>query len=364
MKTRAPLILALLLAAHALPASAAAPVSSPPRTEELLENVFERVHSSVVTIRTKGRTGLRDRGGEAVTAEGVGSGVLISDDGRILTAAHVVQTADEVEVEFVDGTKLPARVIGSVRPADLALVALEGPVPDGFEPVGIGDSAKARIGASVFVVGASLGLSQSLTVGHISARRAPESPLLEGLGIEIIQTDAAINLGNSGGPMFNMNGEVIGIVSYLISRSGGSEGLGFAIASSTARRLVLDRHPFWSGTSEIFLGGRFAQAFNLPDGMSGMLVQHVAKNSPGERLGLRGGSIPAVLADQEILLGGDVILAAFGVSLSDEHGIVKILGAASSLTPDGAVTVQILRGGEVIELVGSVAEIAPGLGEG
>src|SRR2546428_13848763 len=219
--------------------------------------------------------------GSPVSVGGLGSGVLISPDGKILTAAPVVQTADAIEVEFLTGEPLRAPVLSSEPSADVALLQLE-KAPRGPFVAKIGDSDSVEIGAPVFVVGAPLGASHTLTVGYISARRKPNATLSGMSRAEFFQTDAAINQGNSGGPLFNMQGEVIGIVSYILSHSGGSEGLGFAVTSKVARQL-LEQKSFWSGVSGYMLSGDLAQGFNVPPPGGGPPGAAVAAGSPAPR---------------------------------------------------------------------------------
>jgi S1-C subfamily serine protease len=166
----------------------------------------------------------------------MGSGVVISSDGKILTAAHLIEAADATLVEFSNGQLIPARILGAVRNADVALLQLEH-TPTQIVAAALGDSDKVEVGEEVFVVGAPYGLGRTLTAGHISARHSSDNKTIDAALMEFLQTDAAINQGNSGGPMFNMNGEVIGIVTRILSQSGGSEGLGFAATSKMARQL-------------------------------------------------------------------------------------------------------------------------------
>ena len=308
--------------------------------------VFAHVHPSVVTIGTVGYGGPRDGTGKVATSAGIGSGVLVSGEGRILTAAHVVQTADELAVGFADGTVQSARVISSDPSIDIALIMLDEAPPSSALVAPIGNSDRMDVGQSVFVVGAPQGLTHTLTVGHISARRVASSPLHPNVEIDTLQTDAAINQGNSGGPMFNMDGEVVGIVSYIVSKGGGSEGLGFAISSNVCKELLLDRRPMWTGMEYILLSGELASLFNLPEGRSGLLIQHVAKDSPGEKLGLRGGSTTVKIADVEFLLGGDVIMEVFGIGLDEENALPRIRAMFEELPNDGFVELQYLRDGK------------------
>ena len=176
------------------------------------------------------------------------------------------------------------------------------------------------------------------------------------LTAEFFQTDAAINRGNSGGPMFNLNGEVIGIVSSILSQSGGSDGLGFAVTSNITRRLLLDEPSVWSGLDGYLLTGEVARAFNLPAGFeAGLLVQRVALGSLADQLGVRGGTFTAAFGDEELLLGGDVILAVEGIAIGGPDAYERIRHRMIELrAAGGTVHVTLLRGGETLELAASV----------
>jgi S1-C subfamily serine protease len=251
-----------------------------------------------------------------VSVSGIGSGVLVSSDGKVLTAAHVVQTAEKIQVRFQGGQKVDARVLGTEPAADIALLQVDR-VPSDAVVAKVGDSDDAQVGDPVFVVGAPFGASHTLTVGHLSARRKPDKVVSGFETFEVLQTDAAINPGNSGGPLFDMNGEVIGIASYIISKSGGFQGLGFAVSSNMARKLLLEGRPMWSGLEGEMLEGTLARLLNLPQ-EAGILVLKVAKDSPAAKLGLKGGFVTVTLPDgQELVLGGDVVLEVQGIRISD-----------------------------------------------
>ena len=351
MKTSVAVMVGLLCACAAFAAERQASVDDPSSGgKESLEAVYERVHTSVVTIRIVSRTGIVDEKGQVVSEGGVGSGVLISEDGKIMTAAHVVHAADRVAVEFTDGALHAARVVGSDPVADVALVQLLEEPPGGAVVAPLGDSDLVRVGAPVFVVGAPHGISHTLTVGHVSARRKSPRALGMAVKMEHFQTDASINKGNSGGPMFNMKGEVIGIVSYIISETGGSEGLGVAVTSNLCKELMLDIPPFWSGMEFIVLPGKFARIFNLPAGQIGILVQRVARDSPAHRIGLRGGSVPATIDGDPLLLGGDIVLEALGVQLKELDSIRLVRAKLDALEEEDSIHLVVLRGGERIEL--------------
>ncbi len=315
---------------------------------ETLVEVFRRVNPAVVEIHTKETDLPPGPEGQPVSVAGLGSGVLISPDGKILTAAHVVQTADAIEVELLTGETLKARVLSSEPSADVALLQLEKP-PRGPFVAKIGDSDAVDVGAPIFVVGAPLGVSHTLTVGYISGHRKPNATYSGMSRAEFFQTDAAINQGNSGGPMFNMQGEVIGIVSHILSHSGGSEGLGFAVTSKVAREL-LEQKSFWSGVNGYMLSADLARVFNVPPPGIGLLVQRVAAGSPAERLGLRAGTTRATVGDEDLIVGGDIILDILGIPLSAPSSVATIRQKITDLKSGDPVTVTVLRGGKTITL--------------
>jgi S1-C subfamily serine protease len=360
MIQRIPVIAALLLAVGCAGASASrsvtlqSPTDGPPSVEE----TFAAVAPSVVTIHTATSALQLDEGGMLIEgAYAIGSGVLVSDDGRILTAAHVIQTAEQIVVEFPDGELRPAHVVGSVKGADAALIQLDEPAPESARVAEVGDSDLVRVGSRCMVVGAPRGISHSLTVGHISARRFQPGRVQQMVRPEFFQTDASINQGNSGGPMFDMNGRVIGIVSYIVTASGGSEGLGFAVTSNVCRKLLLEASPFWSGTDEILVAGAFAKALNVPGGRSGLLIQQVAEGSPGALLGLEGGTVPAQLAGTPVLLGGDIIIEIAGIAFDEKDAGERILEALSSLDRGSELRLRVLRGGRRMVLKGELGDL-------
>ena len=312
--------------------------------------VFQRVNASVVVIRTKERAVTAQ--GQAASESGVGSGVLIAADGKVLTAAHVVQTADEITVEFLSGEAIGARVVASEPEADVSLLQLERP-PARPVVARMGDSEKVQIGDQAFIVGAPYGISHTLTVGHISARHKPNTVYSAMSRAEFLQTDAAINQGNSGGPMFSMQGEVIGIVSHIISKSGGFEGLGFVVTSNLARRLLLEQRSFWTGLSGYVLAGELARVFNIPQPV-GLLIQRVAKNSPAEHAGLRASTIPATIDGKALLVGGDIILKVAGIEVADQSSYDTIQAVISRGRSGDVVKVTVLRDGRQVELAARV----------
>jgi S1-C subfamily serine protease len=338
----ASLALAVALAVTACPSSTPA---------QSVGEVFRRVNVSVVVIRAKGRDVAA--AGDAARFSEIGSGVLITADGRIMTAAHVVHAMDEITVEFAGGESVPARVIASEPAADLSLIQAER-VPAGARVAALANSDTVQVGDQVIVVGAPYGLAYSMTAGWISARWGPNTVYKEMPLAEFFQTDAVINQGNSGGPLFSLAGEVVGIVSHNISRSGGSEGLGFVVTINTAKKLLLEQRSVWTGLEGRFLTSELADILNLPPKALGYLVKTVAAGSLGEAIGLRGGRTVATIDGERIVVGGDVILRVQGIAVNDFASYERIRQALMGLGPGATVTVTVLRAGQVLDLTGRV----------
>ena len=308
-----------------------------------LSDTFAQVNPTVVEIRTLSSPSSATNNGTTPTGEiGLGSGVLIAED-QVLTASHVVEVADRIHVRLLDGTTRRARVTSSERFADVSLLTLDTAV-SGIEPAKLGDSDQARVGDRVFVIGAPYGISHTLTVGYVSALHLDDAS--GGFGyVNLIQTDAAINAGNSGGPMFNEDGELIGIVSHIRSRSGGSEGLGFAVAINSARELVIDQRSFWSGFLGVLLPPKLARALNVPQ-TSGMLIQQIAEDSPAKVMGLRESDIFIEVDGRPLMVGGDIILAANGIRLDSPDAVLKVRDAIRAMPSGERLTIEILRQGQ------------------
>ena len=279
-----------------------------------------------------------------------GSGVLISEEGLIWTAAHVVQSAELVQVEFLDGEVYEANVLSSNPQADVALIIIKGE----FElknktVVKIGNSDMQNIGDDIFVIGAPFGIKQSLSKGIISGKHCPETLNNSFINVEFIQTDAAINHGNSGGPMFNMKGEVIGITSRIYSESGSFKGIGFAISANTAKRLLMEEPNIWSGMNYILVTGDVAKALNIPK-ESGLLVLSLSSKGAASKIGLRGGFIEATINDVELLIGGDIILDFAGVNFSKLNFQNLIKKKLEAYKKGDNISMTILRHGIIINI--------------
>jgi len=291
-----------------------------PVTVESLETqiqiVYQRASPAVVNITT--RSIAYDFFLNAVPREGSGSGFVYDTQGHIVTNYHVIENARELQVTFADGQTLSARVVGTDPSNDLAVIKVEG-LKDSIPPLPLGDSEGLKVGQFVIAIGNPFGLERTLTFGVVSATsRVIRSPDDRVVG-EVIQTDAAVNPGNSGGPLLNLRGELIGVNTAILSPSGASAGIGFAIPSRTVKRVVPKlisegRYPHpWLGVQLFDLTPQRVQALERL-GMKlpvehGVMIVEVEAASPAAKGGLRGGTRVARLGNVMLPVGGDVIIA-------------------------------------------------------
>jgi Do/DeqQ family serine protease len=273
---------------------------------------------------------------------GLGSGVIVSADGYILTNAHVINGAEEIVVELSGQRNLSAKLVGSDPPSDLALLKID---QAGLSALALADSDKVQVGDIVLAIGNPLGIGQTVTMGIISAK-SRRTGLSNGSFEDFLQTDAPINRGNSGGALVDGNGSLIGINSQILSSSGGSIGIGFAIPSNMARD-VLDQLVKHGKVSRGHLGIVVQPvtddiAVNL--GLStarGVIVSQVQKGSAAERAGMQ---------------RGDVILALNGNAVSEPNTFRNDIAG----TPPGrTITLRIWRGGNEQELRATLGEFVP-----
>ncbi len=314
-----------------------------------LSQLYEQVKPSVVVLFTE-EMQLEQRGASitTVSAPGLGSGFMISPT-TLMTAAHVVNVAEQIFVRFSDGDIIKAHVSSSFKGPDVALLRLERPKRNAVTAT-LGNSDAVKIGERVFVVGAPYGLAHSLSSGYVSGRIKEDRAQNPFTNTEYLQTDAAINSGNSGGPMFNLEGKVIGIVSHIKTLTGGFQGIGFAASSNIAKSLLLEKHIPWTGAEIIPLSEEAAKLLNVPR-KGGLLVQRVVSTSPYGKMGVRGGKIKALLGEEEVILGGDIILSINNIpfEMTDE-ALKKIGDYVNSMTAEDPIILEILREGKIMVL--------------
>jgi serine protease Do len=257
----------------------------------------------------------------------LGSGFVVDPAGVIVTNNHVIEGAEEIEVKFPDGTSLKAKLLGKDGKTDLAVLKVDSSKPLPF--VSFGDSDALRVGDWVMAIGNPFGLGGSLTLGIVSARNRD---INAGPYDDFIQTDAAINRGNSGGPLFNMDGEVIGINTAIISPSGGSIGIGFSVPANTAKLVIGQLRDFgetrrgWLGVKIQTITPEIAESLNLgsPDGA---LVSDVVPTGPAEKAGIK---------------AGDVILSFDGKAIREMRDLPRLVAD----TPvEKSVDVVVMRSG-------------------
>lgn len=313
-------------------------------------DLVAKVDSSVVQIHVleQRNTGI-GQPNNLTSAQGFGTGTLVGEDRKyILTAAHVVSDATKIKVEFIDGTLVDAYNRRIDKIADVAIIQLASPVSN-FPAATIGNSDNVRVGDDIFVIGNPLGLSHSVSKGIISSKHSEKSKLNDKRIMEFFQTDAAINKGNSGGPMFNMRGEVIGIVSSILSFSGGFEGLGFAATSNIAKEILLQRGRIWFGTDILLMSPEMCQIFNEPQ-EGAVLVQNVVENSPAYFMGLKGGYISMKAGDLEFLTGGDIILQFDNFKFDNQQTIEGFWEYLNTVPQSHEYIVKVYRNGKIKEL--------------
>ena len=312
-------------------------------SEELqAAKVYRKILPTVVTIYTS--QSILQHGGQ-VQQGGIGSGVLISPECHVLTAAHVIKGAEEINVKTNDGKLRPAELLFSETSADIALIKLITPAPE-LEHAELGDSDQLAVGQMAYAIGSPYGLENSFSVGHISGFRDFDRYYDGTIRAKFIQTDAAINMGNSGGPILNSKGQVIGIASQIISVSGGFQGIGFVVPINTAKELLSLKDRVWLGIEGIYLNREGISKILNRDLKGGLLIERVAKGSPADKAGLKGGSVPARMMNRDFLLGGDLIVE-FG---TQEACNSECLNEANKhFSGLDQIPVKFLRGGKIME---------------
>ena len=289
---------------------------------ESISSIFKRVSPSVVFIQASSIDPFKITNR---VKSAVGSGFIINKDGLILTNSHLVFGQQLIIVNLENGYKVTAKLIGADPILDLAVLGIS-PSPDGLPCATLGDSDAAQIGEEVLAIGTPLGLQQTLTRGILSGLNRILSESTLSAARPLIQTDAAINLGSSGGPLLNRCGEVIGINTSAII---GAQNIGFALPINIVKKvlsqLVVKGRVIrpWIGIHGRLFKKEDLAFMNVPMA-GGVLVEAVEPGSPAERVGVNGGNLPITIGGTEYLLGGDVITEINGQSLDNPMKIMKL----------------------------------------
>jgi S1-C subfamily serine protease len=333
---------------EAVPAPAAFPE---PKGNELVGDevltvkIYSQAAPAVANIVT--RTLEYDVFMEPVPVEGAGSGFVIDPRGYILTNFHVVQGAQAISVTLGDRSHYDATFVGADERNDIAMVKID-PKDRKLPALTMGDSDGLLVGQRVLAIGNPFGFQSTLTTGVVSALgrtvQTGQTTVIDGA----IQTDAAINQGNSGGPLLNSHGEVIGINSAIYTPSGTTAGIGFAIPISTAKLIAQDLitegrvHRATMGVEARVISPPIAEELKLPV-QEGLLIERVAGGGPADHAGLRGGNRTAILGMRRILLGGDVLTSIDGRPITEQMDLNLALNRKR---PGDTVKVEFYRGGQ------------------
>jgi S1-C subfamily serine protease len=320
--------------------------------DDLLVNLYERTVPGVVFIRVLAEDG------DAYLTVGTGSGFVIDTDGHIVTNAHVVADADGLQVTFFDGSVAKAEVLAADLYSDLAVIGVD-VAPELLVPLQLGDSASLRVGQSVVALGNPMGLEGTMTLGVVSAldRGLPATEIESGRfqNPDIIQTDAAIYLGSSGGPLLDMRGEVVGVTTAIAAGSGFAIGMAFAVPVDTVKRVVPGlisegEYPYpYLGIGAV-TSLSMAEMAELLDLVvdSGVLVADVYPDTGAEQAGLQGGDREVVLLGVRVTAGGDIITAIDDHQLRDFDDLVLWLVRETRVGQ--TVILTVIRDGEELSI--------------
>ncbi len=307
-----------------------------------VSEIYEQSYQSVVEITSTSNQS-SPLGGEQ-QAQGQGSGFVFDSEGHIVTNDHVVEGAESVSVRFWDGSSYDATVVGTDPSTDLAVIKVDAPA-EALKPLELGDSTQLSVGEGVVALGSPFGLEGTATSGIVSAlNREMTSPNNFTIS-NSIQTDAAINHGNSGGPLLNAAGQVIGVNTQIKSDSGGSDGIGFAIPSATVASIAPQiissgsvEHAYL-GVGVASLSDTVAQELGVP---AGVMVTEVRQATPAAEAGLRAATGSAMVAGQSYPTGGDVITAVDGTAITDG---AELQSAVDAKSPGDSVELTYTREG-------------------
>jgi putative serine protease PepD len=292
--------------------------------------VYERSYKGVVEITASG--GSREFGGQQ---QAQGSGFVYDANGTIVTNQHVVDGAQAISVRFWNGNSYSADLVGTDPSTDLAVLTVDAPEAL-LSPLRLGNSSDIVVGDQVAAIGSPYGLEGTVTSGIVSALHRQMTAPNQFTINDSIQTDAAINHGNSGGPLLNARGQVVGVNAQIESESGGSDGVGFAIPSNTVRSIVSQL--LESGTVEHAYLGVGIRA--VPDGVA---ITDVRSGTPADEAGLREATGTTTVDGRQVPSGGDVIVAIDGRSVTSEAELQSLIDAQK---PGDTIELTILRGGD------------------
>ncbi|MFP4321274.1 MAG: S1C family serine protease [Anaerolineales bacterium] len=324
-------------------------ISETPQEEGRLSlpDLYDRVSPGVVFIQV--RNFGDDAASQFFPSGGLGSGFVYDTQGHIVTNHHVVEGATNIDVVFQDGTQARAEIIGTDPDSDLAVIRAQDVPVDRLVPLELGDSGAVRVGEEVVAIGNPFGQTWTMTRGIISAvGRANRAQT--GFSIaEMIQTDAAMNRGNSGGPLLNLRGEVIGVNTMIFTETNASSGVGFSVPVNTVRRvapelIVAGEYDYtWIGITGGDLNLDIIELMNLPRDTRGVLINDISQGGPAEAAGLRGSTDTGRINGLGYEIGGDVIIGIDGTPIV---GIDELIGyLAENTRPGDDVQVLIIREG-------------------
>ena len=292
-------------------------------------------------------------------ASSLGSGFVFDYLGHIITNAHVIEAASSITITFLDGSQYNARIIGVDKFTDIAVIKVD-EKPRNLHPLEIGDSSSLKVGEQVAAIGNPFGLSGSMTSGIVSQIGRLLASHDTGFSIpNVIQTDAAINPGNSGGPLLNMKGKVVGINTAILSGTGQTAGIGFAVPSNTISKVVpvlievgKYSHP-WIGISGKDIDPELANIRDL-DQSKGFLIVGIVPGSPAEMAGLKGVSEIKMIADKEYPIDGDIIVSVDGKEVRKISDILIHLQEEKSI--GDKMILGIIRDGEIMDIILTLVE--------
>ncbi len=323
--------------------------------EEQNISVYEKCNEAVVNITTQ-VMGINWFLEPVVQEGGSGSGSIIDKRGYVVTNVHVISQANKINISLADGTSYPGTVVGQDVESDIAVLKFDPPENVKLKTIDFGDSTSLKVGQKVIAIGNPFALERTMTTGIISGLGRPIQESKNVIIRNMIQTDAAINPGNSGGPLLDTKGKMVGINTMIISNSGSSAGVGFAVPVSTARRVVNDLLKYGKvrrGTIQITpvqMTSTIAQYAGIKINY-GILVSSVESGSSAEKAGIKGGTQAVQYGSRfnptTIYLGGDIITGIDGI---DIRTYADYTSALESKKPNDTVAVKIYRDGKFTEL--------------